>query len=93
MNGEYVVYVLYSQKFDAIYVGYTSNLVSRFHSHNSLAKTGHTVKYRPWLVLHVEFFDTKIEALKREKALKSSRGRDFIRNKIIPELVGLLSVS
>ncbi|MHA8075018.1 GIY-YIG nuclease family protein, partial [Aquirufa sp. TARAVU-A1A] len=34
--------VLYSATFDKIYIGYTSDLISRFHSHNSLAKSGYT---------------------------------------------------
>ena len=93
MNAEFVVYVLYSLKFDTIYVGYTSDLIDRYHSHNSRATKGHTVKFRPWVVVHVEFFALKTDALNREKALKSSRGRDFIRSKIIPELIGLISVN
>jgi putative endonuclease len=30
-------------------------------------------------VIHVEFFETKAAAMKREKELKSSRGRQFLR--------------
>ena len=79
----YQVYVLYSKKFDKIYIGYTSNLESRLLSHNHLAKKGYTVKYRPWEVVYTEKFKTKKEAMKREKELKSSRGRNFIWEKII----------
>ncbi len=50
----FVVYVLFSVKHSKIYVGYTQDLISRFHSHNTLAKTGYTVKYRPWIVVHAE---------------------------------------
>lgn len=55
----YVVYVLYSKSFDKIYIGYTSDLINRFHSHNSLAKKGYTIKFRPWEVLYLEFSDSK----------------------------------
>jgi len=34
---------------------------------------------KPWQIIHIEGFETKSEALKREKELKSSRGRAFIR--------------
>jgi len=78
----YTVYVLHSLRFDKIYIGFTSNLISRFHSHNSLATKGHTIRYRPWTVIHTEVFHTKSEAMKREKQLKSSRGRASIRDKI-----------
>ena len=42
----FVTYVLYSEKFDKIYIGYTSDLINRFHSHNSLAKKGYSIKFR-----------------------------------------------
>ena len=89
MKTEFVDYVLHSPKFDKIYVGYTSDLIDRYYSHNLLATKGFTVSFRPWRVVYVEFFELKTDAMKREKALKSSRGRDFIRTKVIPELDGL----
>ncbi|WP_300357300.1 GIY-YIG nuclease family protein [Fluviicola sp.] len=79
----FVTYVLYSPVHDKIYIGYTSDLIDRFRSHNQFATKGHTIKFRPWEVIHIEFFDSKSEAMKREKELKSSRGRDFIRTKIL----------
>ncbi|MFY0689965.1 MAG: GIY-YIG nuclease family protein [Cyclobacteriaceae bacterium] len=74
----FTVYVLYSAKFDKIYIGYTSNLLERFQSHNELSKKGYTVKYRPWIVCYCEWFEAKKEAIKREKQLKSARGRQFL---------------
>jgi putative endonuclease len=65
----FVVYVLYSVKHQKIYIGYTSALIDRFHSHNKFSTKGYTVKYRPWIVVHVEFFESKIAALKRKKSL------------------------
>ena len=77
---EYVVYILYSDKHDIHYTGYTCDLISRFRSHNQLATKGFTIKYRPWRVIHVAFFKTKKDALKREKFLKSGQGRNFIKS-------------
>ncbi len=91
MAEEFATYVIYSNKFNKIYIGYTSDLIDRFNSHNCLATKGYTVKFRPWVVCHIEFFDTKSEALKREKELKSSRGRTFIRELIKND--GLISIS
>ena len=79
----FTVYVLYSENFDKIYIGYTSNLEQRFLSHNKLAKKGWTMQFRPWKIIHTEEFETKQEALKREKQLKSSRGRNWIRQELI----------
>jgi putative endonuclease len=79
---EFVVYILYSEKFNKNYTGYTSNLIERFKSHNFLETKGYTIKFRPWEVIHVEFFSSKSEAMKREKYLKSGIGREFIKNLI-----------
>ncbi len=79
----YVTYVLYSNSFDKIYIGYTSGLLERFKSHNKLGTKGFTVLYRPWIVVYVEFFESKGEAMKREKQLKSSRGRNYLRSEIV----------
>ncbi len=76
----FIVYVLYSQLHEKIYIGFTSNLENRLLSHNSLAKKGWTIKFRPWKVIHTESFDNKAEAKKREKQLKSAQGRVFIQS-------------
>jgi len=74
----FTVYVLFSPSFDKIYIGYTSNLLIRIKSHNEFASKGWTRKFRPWVLVHQESFTTKSEAMKREKELKSARGRQFI---------------
>ncbi len=56
-----------------------SNLIERFKSHNILSSKGFSVKYRPWIVIHVEFFKTKSEAMKREKYFKFGVGREYIK--------------
>ncbi len=80
---EFVVYILYSEKFNKNYTGYTSNLIERFKSHNFLGTKGYTLKFRPWDVVYVEFFYSKSEAMKREKYFKSGVGREFIQNLIL----------
>ncbi|MFA6260587.1 MAG: GIY-YIG nuclease family protein [Bacteroidia bacterium] len=74
----FTVYVLYSDAFNKIYIGFTSDLTNRMLSHNQLATKGYTIKYRPWRVIHTETFASKVEAMKREKELKSAKGRQFI---------------
>ena len=81
----FTVYVLYSESFDKIYIGFTSNLEQRFLSHNKLGKKGWTVKFRPWKIIHTEEFNEKSDALKREKQLKSSRGRNWIRKELLKQ--------
>jgi len=84
MNDIYTVYVLYSSSHDKIYIGFTSNLISRFHSHNALSKKGYTIKFRPWIVAYTEVYLEKRLAMNREKQLKTAKGRIFIRENIIP---------
>ncbi len=72
----YKVYILYSIKFNKIYIGCTSNLEQRLLSHNELGKKGWTIKFRPWALIHQEEYQTKEEALLREKKLKSGQGRE-----------------
>ena len=79
---DFVVYILYSEKFNKTYTGLTSSLIERFNSHNELGTKGYTLKFRPWTVIHIEFFNSKSEAMKREKYFKSGVGRERI-HKII----------
>ncbi len=77
------VYVLFSENYNKIYIGFTGNIEQRLISHNLLGKKGWSIKFRPWTLIHTEDFLTKPEAMKREKELKSSRGRNFIRKKLL----------
>ncbi len=72
------VYVLYSKEFDRLYIGMTNNLERRFVEHNT-GKNKSTKAYLPWVKIHKESFETRMEARKREKYLKTYRGRMFIR--------------
>ncbi|QIE59293.1 GIY-YIG nuclease family protein [Rasiella rasia] len=74
----FVVYILWSDSYSKSYIGYTSNLISRFQSHNLLSKKGWTIKYRPWRVVFVRNFELKREAMLFEKFLKSGVGREWI---------------
>ncbi len=79
---EFVVYILFSEKYNQTYVGFTSNLLERFKSHNLLGTKGYTIKYRPWKVIYVEFFNLKADAIKKEKFLKNGNGRELIKDLI-----------
>ena len=79
---EFLVYILYSEKFEKKYIGFTTALINRFKSHNILATKGWTIKFRPWKVVHVEFYTSKKEAMRREKFLKSGQGRNWIKKNV-----------
>ena len=76
----FVVYVLYSKKYDRFYVGFTQDLKRRLKEHNS-GKTKSTKAYLPWVVVYTERVKERTQARKREKYLKSGVGREFIKKK------------
>lgn len=80
---KYYAYVLESEIDGRFYKGHTSRLKERIIEHNS-GKTKSTKGYRPWKLVYHEIFDTEIEAIAREKFLKSGAGREFLNGKIRP---------
>jgi len=78
----YKVYILYSAEMDRYYVGYASNIEDRMQKHLS-NHNGYTSKAKDWVIVYKENFDTKAEAYKRERQIKSWKSR-----KKIEELVG-----
>ena len=74
---KFFVYILFSEKYNRHYTGYTSNLEQRLLSHNESGKSW-TAKYRPWKLIYTKEFEIKQEAFKYEKWLKSGTGRDFV---------------
>ena len=74
----YTVYILYSEKFNKHYTGFSSNVEERLNSHNNYGKDW-TAKYRPWKRIYTKEFNTKSEAMQHEKWLKTGVGREFIK--------------
>jgi putative endonuclease len=78
----FTVYVLYSISYDKIYIGFTSDIEQRLISHNHPKNKSWTGKFKPWVLIYSENFEFKSQAMKREKQLKSSQGRQFIWSKV-----------
>ncbi len=76
----FYVYVLYSVDYQRIYIGFTSNIESRLFAHNHPSNKGWTKNFQPWNILYTEQYENKSDAMKREKQLKSAKGREFIKN-------------
>lgn len=74
----YTVYVLQSTIAHKTYVGMTDDLERRIIEHNAGHST-YTKKFLPWEIIHTELFEIREEARKREKYLKSSVGRKFLK--------------
>ena len=75
----FTVYILFSEKYQLHYTGFTTNLAMRFLSHNEFGK-GWTAKYRPWRIIFTKDFEIKKYAMEYEKWLKTGTGREFIKS-------------
>ena len=76
---EFTVYALKSQTVDWIYVGFTSDIERRLNEHNS-KKSKSTKAYAPFELVYSEIVETRAMARFREKQLKTSAGKRFIRS-------------
>ncbi|KKQ37601.1 MAG: GIY-YIG catalytic domain protein [Candidatus Roizmanbacteria bacterium GW2011_GWA2_37_7] len=80
----FCVYALYNKDNNKIYIGATDNLERRIIEHNQKRGNHFTAKYSgEWKLIYSEITSTRKESLKREKQLKSYRGRQHIK-KFIP---------
>jgi len=66
----YYVYILKSEKFDKYYIGSTEDLKNRLEFHNS-SRARYTRRYQPWVLLHYEEYETRSDAVRREREMKS----------------------
>ena len=69
----YYVYILRSEKDSRYYIGSTSDVEKRLVWHNA-GKQRSTKSRTPFVIVHTEAFESKTEALKREKQIKSYKG-------------------
>jgi len=74
----YFVYVLRSELSGKLYTGSTEDLKKRVIEHNS-GLSFSTKNRGPWVVVHSESFETRAEAFRRERELKTGKGRDELR--------------
>jgi len=77
----YYAYVVRSINFNFHYKGHCENIEARLKQHNA----GMTVsirKYLPFEIAYFEIFETRLEAVKREKYFKSAAGRRFLKSKL-----------
>ena len=83
----YYIYVLKSQKDKNLYVGYTEDLKSRFEQH-SKGQVISTKQRRPLELIYSEACLNKHDAMHREKYLKTSWGKQFLKNRLKSYLTG-----
>jgi putative endonuclease len=77
----FFVYIIYSNSSDRYYTGYCSNIENRQEKHN-LGATPSTRPYRPWKLVYLEEYESKREAILREKEIKKQKSRKYIESLI-----------
>ncbi|MFH1479553.1 MAG: GIY-YIG nuclease family protein [Candidatus Omnitrophota bacterium] len=79
----FYTYVLRSRKNNKIYKGHTKDLQNRLSQHNTEnSKKKFSCINGPWELMFFETFNTRSEAMRYEKFLKTGKGREHIREKI-----------
>jgi putative endonuclease len=73
----YQTYVLKSLKDKLRYIGSGANVNERLRRHNK-GDYKFTKGHRPWQLIYHENFETRSEAMKPEKFLKSGQGRKWL---------------
>ena len=74
----YSLYILYSPSAGKFYIGSTSDIGRRLQYHNT-GRSPYTRGKGPWYLVYSEEYETKREALTRERELKSWKSSRRIR--------------
>jgi len=77
----YYAYVIYSDSHQRFYKGHCSDLDKRLKEHNA-GKTKSIIGFIPFRLVYFEKFETRKEAILREKYFKTAAGRRFIKLKL-----------
>ena len=77
----FYVYVLQSDSTSRFYIGQTKDLANRVSEHNS-GMARYTRNRGPWTLVHSEKYETRGEAMVRERQLKGGQGREWIKRKL-----------
>ena len=78
----FFAYVIQSINGKYLYKGHCQNIDARLNQHNS-GMTQSIKKYAPFKLVYLESFNTREEAIAREKYFKSAAGRRFLKSKIL----------
>ena len=78
----YYVYIIRSLSLNTRYVGSTDNVSGRVEEHN-LGKCRYTSGRRPWRLIYQEEYETRSDAMKRERFLKSGKGRKWLDENLL----------
>ena len=76
----FYIYILWSEKSEIYYVGFTSDVSKRLIQHNEMSEKSFTSKHRPWLLKAVfACGESRSRAMEIEKFIKKQKRKTFIK--------------
>lgn len=81
MKHFFYTYVLFSEKDNNLYTGYTADLENRLKEHKT-GKVFSTKSRLPIKLIYCEACLEEKDALQREKYLKSGKGKKYLKNRL-----------
>jgi putative endonuclease len=86
----FTTYVLRSQATQRLYTGSPSDFEKRLEQHD--ANVSASTKNRgPWELVHREDFPTRAEAVRRERYLKTGKGREELKRLLVKNPTSAIS--
>lgn len=77
----YYIYILESERDHSYYVGYTQGLEKRVTDHNE-GRGRYSSRKTPWKLVHSETYNSKREAIIRERQIKKWKSKKLIQQLI-----------
>jgi putative endonuclease len=74
---DFIVYIIYSQKIDRYYIGYTEDIDNRLMQHNG-GESVFTAKANDWNIVYKEVFLTSQETQRKERIIKAKKSRKYV---------------
>ena len=92
-KGMFYIYILYTERSNKYYVGYTQDYILRLEEHNSSSRLTYTAKYRPWQLKAVYSCGLdEATAVQIERFIKRQKSKKFIERLIEGQgFTGILS--
>lgn len=77
------VYILENKNDQSLYIGLTSNIDKRIRDHLSGRGAKTTRKKSGWQLIYLEGYLDRLDAVNREKFLKSGPGRKYLKKQLV----------
>ena len=76
-NPMYFTYILQSETTEGLYIGQAANIIERVERHNS-NRARWTRNKGPWKLIFFKEFQTRSDAIKLERKLKSFKNKKYL---------------